>query len=86
MTSADVALPPEKDIQTSLVRTDLSARDQSVASDTVKPAADMSIDPENEVTGFKLLLIHIGICLSTWLIGLVRHYSLPSRLIRNIIR
>lgn len=32
---------------------------------------DATIDPENEVTGIKLLLIHIGICLCTFLIGLV---------------
>lgn len=29
------------------------------------------IDPENEVTGIKLVLIHIAICLCTFLVGLV---------------
>jgi hypothetical protein len=33
---------------------------------------DDSIDPENEVTGIKLLLIHTGLCLCTFLVGLVR--------------
>ena len=36
-----------------------------------KDAPKMDIDPENEVTGIKLLLIHTGICLCTFLIGLV---------------
>lgn len=29
------------------------------------------IDPENEVQGIKLLLIHIAVCLCTFLVGLV---------------
>ncbi|PVI03881.1 MFS general substrate transporter [Periconia macrospinosa] len=33
-------------------------------------AVDTSIDPENEITGVKLLLIHTGICLCTFLVGL----------------
>ena len=32
---------------------------------------EMDIDPENEVKGIKLLLIHTGICLCTFLVGLV---------------
>ena len=32
---------------------------------------DTSIDPENEITGVKLLLIHTGICLCNFLVGLV---------------
>jgi hypothetical protein len=35
-------------------------------------AAEMDIDPENEVKGLKLLVIHTGICLCTFLIGLVK--------------
>ncbi|KAM0798243.1 major facilitator superfamily domain-containing protein [Usnea florida] len=31
---------------------------------------EMDIDPENEVKGIKLLLIHTGICLCTFLVGL----------------
>jgi hypothetical protein len=33
--------------------------------------SENSIDPENEITGVKLILIHIGLCLSTFLVGLV---------------
>jgi hypothetical protein len=40
----------------------------SIASNAI----DTSIDPQNEVTGAKLLLIHAGLCLCTFLIGLVR--------------
>ncbi|CAI6331424.1 unnamed protein product [Periconia digitata] len=35
-----------------------------------KDSIDSSIDPENEVTGAKLQLIHMGICLCTFLVGL----------------
>ncbi|PVH97412.1 MFS general substrate transporter [Periconia macrospinosa] len=35
-----------------------------------KNLLDSSIDPQNEVTGTKLLLIHTGICLCTFLVGL----------------
>jgi hypothetical protein len=40
---------------------------------TTKLAApqDLSIDPENEVKGAKLLIIHLCICLCTFLVGLV---------------
>lgn len=40
-----------------------------------KEASETDIDPENEVRGIKLLLIHTGICLCTFLIGLVSHSS-----------
>jgi len=30
-----------------------------------------TIDPANEVTGLKLVLIHTGVCLFTFLVGLV---------------
>lgn len=32
---------------------------------------NQDIDPENEVKGLKLVLIHISICLCTFLVGLV---------------
>ena len=38
---------------------------------TEDEAPEMDIDPVNEVKGIKLLLIHTGICLCTFLIGLV---------------
>ena len=38
-----------------------------------KEPPEMDIDPENEVKGIKLLLIHTGICLCTFLIGLVSY-------------
>ena len=34
---------------------------------------DGGIDPENEITGPRLLLVHTGLCLCTLLVGLVRH-------------
>jgi hypothetical protein len=40
------------------------------SADTVAPIDD-SIDPENEIVGIRLLLIHIGITLSSFLAGLV---------------
>ena len=32
---------------------------------------ETSIDPENEITGIRLLLLHIGLCLTTFITGLV---------------
>ena len=32
---------------------------------------DGSIDPENEVTGIRLIVLHTGLCLCTLLVGLV---------------
>ena len=37
-------------------------------------ATKMDIDPENEVIGMKLYIIHAGICFATFLIGLVRSF------------
>jgi hypothetical protein len=34
-------------------------------------AQETSIDPENEITGTRLLLLHIGLCLTTFITGLV---------------
>ena len=34
-------------------------------------ATDASIDPRNEITGLKLLILHIGLCLCNILTGLV---------------
>lgn len=39
---------------------------------------DNSIDPENEVTGLKLVTIHIAICLCTFLVGLVSAKRQPG--------
>lgn len=36
-------------------------------------SVETSIDPENEVQGMRLILIHTAICLSTFLVGLVLH-------------
>lgn len=41
------------------------------ARDAVKTDITGDIDPANEVQGVRLLLIHISICLCTFLIGLV---------------
>ncbi|KAH4161849.1 hypothetical protein HBI04_127330 [Parastagonospora nodorum] len=46
---------------------DLKTKEQTSQQTKVE---DATIDPENEVTGIKLLLIHIGICLCTFLVGL----------------
>lgn len=56
------------------VSTAVEPTDQkSPGSPVVEAQNDINddIDPENEVTGVKLLLIHIAICLCTFLIGLV---------------
>ena len=45
--------------------------EQDVSTSAENIAPKMDIDPENEVTGIRLLLIHTGICLCTFLIGLV---------------
>ena len=38
-------------------------------------AKDNSIDPRDEVTGWKLLILHTGLCLCTFLVGLVCYTS-----------
>ena len=48
-----------------------SAIEQGPVVEAAKDDFEDTIDPENEVTGAKLLLIHTGICLCTFLIGLV---------------
>jgi hypothetical protein len=47
---------------------DMKTKEQVIQQPQVE---DATIDPENEVTGIKLLLIYIGICLCTFLVGLV---------------
>ncbi|KAF1940885.1 MFS general substrate transporter [Clathrospora elynae] len=42
----------------------------SLSPSLEEEVVDTSIDPGNEVTGVKLLLVHIGICLCTFLVGL----------------
>ena len=68
MTSAQSSIPKANDIQ-SYVHEPTQEKETLVVA--AKNPAEYSIDPENEVTGAKLLLIHIGICLCTFLIGLV---------------
>ena len=50
----------------------------NTAEEELEKAPEYDIDPENEVTGVKLLIVHTGICLCTFLVGLVsnnpRHY------------
>lgn len=48
----------------------ISIKEETETARGLQPA-EATIDPENEVTGIKLLLIHTGICLCTFLIGLV---------------
>ena len=50
-------------------------RGKNSTANAEKEASEMDIDPENEVKGIKLLLIHTGICLCTFLIGLVSYSS-----------
>jgi len=78
MTSAQGSIPKANDIQ-SYVHGGPTQEKETLAVTAKKPA-EYSTDPENEVTGVKLLLIHIGICLCTFLIGLV---SLPSGILRG---
>ena len=59
----------ERDTQLELPR----GNDSSNRTEEGPP--EMDIDPENEVKGIKLLLIHTGICLCTFLIGLVSYHS-----------
>lgn len=45
--------------------------EQKTSEITISPVPqDQSIDLENEVTGIKLLLIHAGICMCTFIVGL----------------
>ncbi|KAJ8133036.1 hypothetical protein O1611_g589 [Lasiodiplodia mahajangana] len=59
MSSANIAVEPEGQGKTP----------ESLVTETQGDVHD-DIDPENEVTGLKLLLIHIALCLSTFLVGL----------------
>jgi len=70
MTSAQGSVPKASDIQ-SYMHEEPTQEKETLAVAAKKPA-EYSIDPENEVTGVKLFLIHIGICLCTFLIGLVK--------------
>lgn len=45
-----------------------------VESEEPTEPQDDSIDPENEVRGAKLLVIHLAICLCTFLVGLVSRH------------
>lgn len=50
---------------------------------SVEPGVEPSvptndIDPDDEVTGIRLYLIHTIICLCTFLVGLVSHHILPK--------
>lgn len=40
-------------------------------------AEDDSIDTNNEVTGWRLLVLHVALCLCTFLVGLVSSASRP---------
>lgn len=51
----------------------LQEKDNQTIDQAVEVSEDEGgIDPENEITGLRLLLIHIGLCLCTFLVGLVR--------------
>ncbi|RWA10590.1 hypothetical protein EKO27_g4512 [Xylaria grammica] len=58
------------DGRTVTVRPTQEKKSHDPLSDEARDNIDDDIDPENEVTGVKLLLIHIAICLCTFLIGL----------------
>lgn len=61
----------------SLKKENVNARPEEVAGEkdnlnsALNDRPEMDIDPENEVKGISLLLIHTGICLCTFLVGLV---------------
>ncbi|KAI1345531.1 major facilitator superfamily domain-containing protein [Xylaria sp. FL0043] len=44
--------------------------ERRMVSDATAPVVNEDIDPENEVQGTKLILIHLSICLCTFLVGL----------------
>ena len=53
---------------------DMGGRDAAaneVAQYELQETSETDIDPENEVTGVRLLVVHIGVCLCTFLVGLV---------------
>jgi hypothetical protein len=58
--------------------TEAAQTENGVHVENNETGPDYSIDPENEVTGAKLILIHIGICLCTFLIGLVKISDLKN--------
>ena len=45
--------------------------EKNSSDDCKEIAEEPSIDPENEIIGLKLLVLHIGLCLCTFLTGLV---------------
>ena len=47
------------------------SRERDISNRANRDAPKMDIDPQIEVTGIKSLLTHTGICLCTFLIGLV---------------
>ena len=53
--------------------------------DEVAVVSDMNedIDPSNEVQGLKLILIHLAICLCTFLVGLVSFHIILSMCTAN---
>ena len=64
------SMESKPEVPTDGIRLDLPSEHEG--SDNInKEPPEMDIDPENEVKGVKLLLIHTGICLCTFLIGLV---------------
>lgn len=63
--------PKQEDIKSVSQLEPSRENDSSNSAETNAP--EMDIDPENEVTGIKLLLIFAGICLCTFLIGLVSY-------------
>ncbi|KAI0198930.1 MFS general substrate transporter [Astrocystis sublimbata] len=62
------ALPDPKSTSSEMVASPPS-NDPETAKNTRKKEED-TIDPENEVTGVRLILIHTGVCLFTFLVGL----------------
>ena len=48
--------------------------------DTARSNINEDIDPDNEVRGMKLIIIHLAICLCTFLVGLVSTNSVDSKL------
>lgn len=59
--SNEVQPPEQKQQETSLVDSSLDQRNDM----------NQDVDPENEIQGIKLVLIHTAICLCTFLVGLV---------------
>ncbi|KAI1114207.1 major facilitator superfamily domain-containing protein [Nemania sp. NC0429] len=68
--SSNPSTSPVEDIEKDPKPTSLVIETDNLKDPKAADGPDTSIDPENEVQGFKLILIHIALCLCTFLVGL----------------